>query len=95
MIEKNTNYPAYTPQNETILSQKVTVFMSYEQLIEIASIFFYLNRVLARIPKWLGGIRLNEYTRALHKSIHDSCVNCCLSLEEKERFEREGGGKHD
>ena len=91
MIEKKQNYPAYTAPDEGIKSQKVSMYLTYEQILEIASLIYYLNKVLARVPKWLGGIRLTEYLRALHKGIHDSCVNCCLSLEEKDRMEKKGG----
>jgi hypothetical protein len=31
---------------------------------------------------------LTESVRALHKAIHDSAINCALSLEERERNER-------
>jgi hypothetical protein len=95
MVEKPVNYPAYTAQSEGIKAQKVTMFMTYEQALEIASLIYYINKVLAWLPKWLGGIRLDEYARALHKSIHDSCVNCCLSLEEKDRMEKDGRNNHE
>lgn len=91
MIEKAGKYPAYVNENEKLKSHKALVSLDYEQILEIACVFYYVNVVLAKIPRWLGGIRLTERARALHKSIHDAAVNCCMSLEEADRYEREGG----
>lgn len=93
MIEKTRNYPSYENTDEKIMARKVSLYFTYEQLLAIANIFFYVNKVSARLPRWLGGLRFDEKIRALHKSIHDSCINCCMSLEEMDRFEKEGGGK--
>jgi hypothetical protein len=91
MIEKAVKYPAYAPQEVKMLSHKVSICLTYEQIIEIASVFYYVNLVLARLPRWLGGLKLDESKRVLHKAIHNAAVNCCLSLEEKYHFEQEGG----
>lgn len=89
MIEKKVNYPAYQARNEKVLAMKATVYFDAEQILEIANIFYYVNLVLAKLPRFLGGIKLPEKQRALHKSIHDAAVNCVLSLEEHERCEKE------
>ena len=91
MIEKYRSYPAYEEKNEDKLQQRVTMFFTYEQVLEIANIIYYINLALARVPRWLGGIRLSADKRALHKSLHDSAINCLLSLDEKARYEKEGG----
>jgi hypothetical protein len=91
LIEKYRSYPAYEEKNEDKLAQKVTMFLTYEQVLEIANVIYYVNLALARVPRWLGGIRLSADKRALHKSLHDSAVNCLLSLDEKARYEKEGG----
>lgn len=81
MIETGRNYPAYTPTAPDKAEQRVTTSFTYGQLVEIANIFYFINKVLA--SKILGGIRLDALQRAMHKSIHDSAVNCAISLEEK------------
>jgi hypothetical protein len=91
MFQRHGKYPVYVTKDEKVLTDKVIMTFDFEQLIEIANVFFYVNWVLSHIPKWLGGIRLSEYKKAVHKSIHDAAYNACLSLEEKRRFEAEGG----
>ena len=89
MIEKKVNYPACQARNEKVLAMKATVYFDAEQILEIANVFYYVNLVQAKLPGFLGGIKLSEAKRALHKSIHDAAVNCVLSLEEYERCEKE------
>ena len=93
MIEKGVDYPVYGSEGEesTLLARKALVSYTYEQLLELANVMYYVNKKLA--GKWFGGIRLDEKKRALHKGIHDAAVNCCLSLEEMDRFEATGGSK--
>jgi len=86
MIERSGKYPVYAASNPKITDQRVTTTFTYEQLIEIANIFYFVNKVLA--GKLFGGIRLTENVRSIHKAIHDSAINCALSLEERERNER-------
>jgi len=104
MIEKAGNYPVYEEKDEKLLTHKALVSMDFEQMLEIANIFYYINKVIAvssrfsrafRLFFGLPHLALNEAKRALHKSIHDSMVNCCKSLEEAERCEREGGKHND
>jgi len=92
MIEKGGKYPVYEGNNN-LNDNKVMLTLSYETLVELANVLFYVNKVVASIPRFLGGIRLGERARALHKLAHDSIVNCVLSIEEKHRFEQ--GGKRD
>jgi hypothetical protein len=94
MLEKSAKYPAYECTDESVMTRKATVVLSYEQILEVASIFYYVNKALASLPRWLGGIKLSDRARALHKSIHDAAINCALSLEEMHRFEKEGGSKN-
>jgi hypothetical protein len=94
MIEKKKKYPAYESSNEHVKTRKALLTLDYEQILEIANVFFYVNKTVTSIPKIFGGIRLDEAKRALHKSVHDAAVNCALSLEEMDRYERESGGKN-
>lgn len=87
MIEKGGKYPAYEG-NKNLNDQKVMLSMSYESLLELANVLYYVNKVCASIPRIFGGIKLSHRSRALHKLAHDSIVNCALSLEEKFRFEQ-------
>jgi hypothetical protein len=91
MIEKAVAYPVYQAQNKNLIEQKVMLSLTYAQILEIACVFFYVNSVLAKLPKWLGGIKLDEEKRALHKAIHNAAVNCALSLEENDRLKQSGG----
>jgi len=87
MIQKSGTYPVYGPTDPKKLEQRVTVSLTYGQLVEIANVFFYMNKVLA--GKWYSGVKLDENTRALHKAIHDAAVNCAISLEEKFKLQEE------
>ena len=91
MIEKGGKYPAYQCRDEKFLTAKAMISLDLEQIIEIANIFFYVNAVLDRLPKWLGGIKFTERIRGIHKTIHDAAVNCAISVEESQRFKQDGG----
>lgn len=93
MIEKGHNYPAYSVPSEALNSHKAMVSLSYEQMLEIANVMYYVDKVSASLPGLFGGIRLDERLRGLHKAIHNSAINCCLSLEEADRVEKEGGNR--
>jgi len=90
VIERKINYPAYLQKDLNILQQKVAMYLSYEQILEMANIFYYINKVAMSLPRFLGGIRPLESVRILHKSIHDAAINCCMSLEDKSRYEKAG-----
>jgi len=91
MIEQSVRYPAYKSPDEKLNSHKALVSLTYAQILEIANVMYYVDRVSASLPGLFGGIRLDATARSLHKSVHDAAVNCCLSLEEAHRFETEGG----
>jgi hypothetical protein len=93
MIEKNGTYPVYFCPDERkgVQSHKALVSLTYAQILEIANVMFYFDNVIASRSKLFGGVRIKEETAALHKSIHNAAVNCCLSLEEADRCEKEGG----
>lgn len=91
MIEKAVRYPAYEPSDPSVLPRKAMLSLSYEQILEVANVFFFVNKHLA--GKIFGGIRLSEKQRVLHKAVHDAAVNCCISLEEYNRIEKEGSSK--
>lgn len=93
MIEKNGTYPVYFCPDERkgVRSHKALVSLTYAQILEIANVIFYFDKVIASRPKLFGGLRIDEETAVLHKSIHNAAVNCCLSLEEVDRCEKEGG----
>lgn len=98
MIEKSGSYPVYFKPEERrgIESHKALVALTYEQILEIANVMFYFDNILARRPKLFGGVKVDDKAHALHKVIHNSCVNCCLSLEEADRVAKEGtGGQHE
>lgn len=92
MDETGKKYPAYRVRDERVNSRKCLMSLNYEQILEIASVFYYVNK-LADNRFFNRGLRLDEHARSLHKSIHDAAINCCLSLEEADRCEREGGKK--
>ena len=81
MQETGRAYPVYTPSNPAMADQRVMSSFTYGQLVEIANLFYYANKVLA--GKMIGGIKLDEAKRSMHKAIHDSAVNCAISMEEK------------
>jgi len=93
MIEKNGIYPVYFCPDEraAVQSHKALISFSYAQILEIANVIFYFDKVIISRPKLFGGLRIDENTAALHKAIHNAAVNCCLSLEEADRAEKEGG----
>lgn len=91
MIEQSGKFP-YAVQDPKVLERKALVTLDAEQLVEIANVFYYVNKYLARVPKFLGGVDLSG-KREIHKSIHDCVVNCVLSLEELERVSKVTGGK--
>jgi hypothetical protein len=90
MIEKAGSYPVYFPPEHVALSQKVLMSLTYEQTLEIANVFYFVNK---QANKLFSGLKLDERQRVLHKAIHNSAINCCLSLEEAARAEKEGGIK--
>ena len=85
MMESGKTYPAYSSKDARLLSRKALLALDFEQIQEIANVFYYVNK---KRPLF-GGLRLDEAGRALHKSIHDAAVNCALSLEEAERCAKE------
>jgi hypothetical protein len=87
MIQKAGTYPVYEPVDLKNLEQRVMVSFTYGQLVEIANVFYYFNKVLA--GKWYSNVKLDETKRSLHKAIHDAAVNCAISLEEQFKL-REG-----
>lgn len=93
MVEKHGKYPVYMVPEERkcVASHKAMLCLTYEQILEIANVMYYVDKVSASLPGLFGGIRLDEKARSLHKSLHDAAVNCCLSLEEADRVEKEGG----
>jgi len=88
MIEKRRNYPAYEQPDKKLSSKKALVSLTYDEILEIANVFYYINAV--RVPKIFGGIGFSEDLRALHLKIHNSVVNAALSLEEFSRIEKDG-----
>jgi len=90
LIEKKRKYPAYEQPDPKLFQKKALVSLTYEQILEIANVFYYINTSLAKLPKFFGVPKLDEAHRALHKAIHDCAVNCCLSLEEAARIEKVG-----
>jgi hypothetical protein len=96
MIEKaGETYPVYVcpKEREGVQSHKALLALSYEQILEVANVMFYFDNVMGHRSRFLGGVRLDEKVRALHTSIHNAAVNCCLSLEEADRCEKEGGSR--
>lgn len=81
MIQKSGTYPVYAPTNPSLVEQRVTTSFTYGQIVEIANVFYYFNKILA--GKWYSGVKLDETRRSMHKAIHDSAVNCAISMEEK------------
>lgn len=94
MIQSRGSYPVYQAEDEKLKAQTVIMTLDYEQIMEIANIFYHVNKWLARIPRILGGVRLTQPIRALHASIHESCIRCCISLEEARRLEEKEGLPH-
>jgi len=90
MLESPQNKLPYSQKKEEILGRKAMLALDYEQILEIANIVYYVNKTLAKVPKWLGGVRLSAESRALHKTIHDACINCCISLEAQYDCEQRG-----
>jgi len=80
MMEKSGTYPAYESTDPKLTDLRVTTSFTYRQMLEIANVFFMVNKVSIK------GVALDEIKRSLHKSIHDSAVNCVISLEEKNRL---------
>jgi hypothetical protein len=89
MIQNNRNYPAYKMLDSSYKSRSVSVTCSYAQAVEIANIFYYVNK----LPKWLGGLKLSDELWALHNSIHNAHVNAALSIEALIHIDN--GGKCD
>jgi hypothetical protein len=88
LIEKAKKYPAYAPCDPSALTRKAMLSLTLEQVIEIANVFLFVNEHIAN--RFLSGVALDENKRAIHKSIHDSAVNCALSLEEFHRMDKPG-----
>jgi len=79
-MEKGGTYPAYESTDLKLADLRVTTTFTYRQMLEIANVFFVVNKVPIK------GVVLDGTMRSLHKSIHDSAVNCVISLEEKNRL---------
>lgn len=92
MLETTKKYPFYKNDDKEIAKKTAMVSMTYAQLIEIANIFYFVNTCLDKIPRIFGGLRFIETVRALHKQVHDSAINVCLSLEAAELDKKEKGG---
>ena len=95
MIETNGTYPVYfcPEERKSVLSDKALLALSYEQILEVANIIYYFDNVIASRSRLFGGLRISEQVANLHRSIHNAAVNCCLSLEEADRVENEGGSR--
>lgn len=93
MVESGKVYPVYRAPSVTCGERKVRMILDYEQVLEIANVFFFVNKRVANRP--FTGLVLGQDKRELHKRIHDAAVNCCLSLEEQDRIEREGESKNE
>lgn len=93
MREVPKKFPPYQLHNNSILQKSVMVSLDVEQVLEIANVFYHINRFLPRLPRFLGGLRLSEASRALHKSIHDAAINCAISMEKSAEFDKQGAQK--
>jgi len=92
MQESTKSYPFYSEEDKKVLPSTALVTFTYAELLEIANIFYYVNKL--RIPRLFGGICFTEPIRVLHHKIHNAAVNCCKSLKAAHDFaEKEKQGR--
>lgn len=83
MIEQQ-HFPFYLPENPSLRSRRVSLMLTYEQIIATASALALLQKILSmgKIRRSFFDPLLSDAEKALQTAVHNSCINCALSLEE-------------
>lgn len=79
------HFPAYLPEKDVPLSKRVSLMLTYEQVVAIASALIALDKLNHR---FFTGLHMVEAELALHENIHNACVNCAISIEGYERSDK-------
>jgi hypothetical protein len=78
-------FPTYLPENPEHRTKRVSLMLTYEQVLMIASSLALLHSlILSRNPfiRWFFKPLISETELSTQTSIHNSCINCALSFEE-------------
>jgi hypothetical protein len=87
MIEQQ-HFPAYLPDSATLLKKRVSLMLTYEQILMVASCFALLHSlILSRNPFVRLFFRplMTDSELSAQTAIHNSCINAALSFEEFEK----------
>jgi hypothetical protein len=87
MVEQN-RFPAYTAEDPALLKKRVSLMLTYEQVLMVASSLALLHEYISiknPVKKALFNPMLSESEKSLQTGIHNACINCALSLEELEK----------
>lgn len=86
MVEQS-SYPYFKAENPEWKSKRLSLMLTYEQTLEIASALALLHSMLSSNPLSLLFSRpiVDPSELSLQSRIHQACINAALSFEEYER----------
>jgi len=91
MREQQT-FPFYLPDHPDLNSRRVSLMLTYEQIVATASALALLQKILSmgKIRRSFYDPMLSDHEKSLQTAVHNSCINCALSLEEHAKGEKHG-----
>jgi hypothetical protein len=79
---QQSHYPVYQPDSSDIRQSRVSLMLTYEQILAAASAIHVVHE---QSRKLFSGVHLTDKEVALNLSVEHACINCALSIEARER----------
>lgn len=83
MVEQR-NFPAYRPENPKMRNNRVSLMLTYSQVLMIASALRLLDSMIHEknpVSRLFSSPLITEEEFGELESIHNSCINCALGQE--------------
>ena len=87
MVEQK-HFPAYAPEDPALLKKRVSLMLTYEQVLMVASSLVLLHQYIDMrnpVKKAFFNPMVSDSELSLQTAIHNACINCAFSMEELEK----------